>query len=783
MPSALIARAITRSTSCRRIGDAGGLGAHLEANPQGPGTDFIGAIRAMTEAGRVCGSTSFMMWCHDVCGLYMEQSGNPALTGLRLDAHARGATMSGTGMSNPMKTFARIESMLLKAKPVPGGYRVSGTLPWVSHIAKNHYLGAVAAVVDTTGQVADDQHEVMFLLDCDAPGVELRHCPTFSAMEGTSTWSVRLTDVLIDADHVIADPVRPFIARIRAAFILLQTGMGLGVAQGSIDSMWLVEDQLGHVNALLDDRPYALQAELDDLTTRIEALALTPYATGNDYLIDVRRARPCVRTRAARRAVGAAASRGPWLPDVSGAAASRARVALRRDRDAGHQASAQRNGAADDAGHARRLTRDAMSALPSAIPRPADKRPWRRFICRACGYLYDERDGDPDGGLVPGTRYEDIPDDWACPLCGVSKQDFDPYEGPSSGPVSARPVAHIPSVSRGRKGVVIVGGGLAGWSAARALRAKDPDVPITLIAADTADVYPKPALSLAFGNGKSAGTLITSYGADVADDLSVRLVPRVFATAIDASRRRLRTTRGNFDYDALVLAMGARPVEAKTLPSDLCWRINALDTWSRLQAVLADGPARITVVGAGLVGCELADDLAHAGHAVTVLDPAERPLAAWARIDESRRPLDGWRRLGMRFMPASSIVRVERRSIGGRSTVVIHCTDGAFHDADVVIAAIGLCLDTRLARSAGLAVDTGIAVDAATMATSVAGIYATGDCVSIDGKPCRFIEPIARQADALADAILGRPPATTAHKAPVIRLKTRSTPMTLGAGG
>ena len=265
------------------LGRAGALAAHLDFN----GTDFIGAIRAMTEAGRVCGSTAFMMWCHDVCGLYMEQSANPALRGARLAAHARGATMGGTGMSNPMKTFARIESMLLRARRLDGGYRVSGTLPWVSHIAKDHYLGAVAVVVDEDDRPIAAEHEVMFLLDCSAPGVELKHCPAFSAMEGTSTWSVRLTDVAIDADHVIADPVRPFIGRIRAAFILLQTGMGLGVAQGSIDSMWQVEDQLGHVNEFLDDRPFALQAELDDLTARIEALALTPYAAGDAYLIDV----------------------------------------------------------------------------------------------------------------------------------------------------------------------------------------------------------------------------------------------------------------------------------------------------------------------------------------------------------------------------------------------------------------------------------------------------------------------------------------------------------------
>ena len=316
---------------------------------------------------------------------------------------------------------------------------------------------------------------------------------------------------------------------------------------------------------------------------------------------------------------------------------------------------------------------------------------------------------------------------------------------------------------------------------ARAAGERDPDLPITLIAGDAADVYPKPALSLAFGRGQGAADLISAFGADVADDLAVRLVPHAFATAIDASRRRVRTTRGSFDYDALVLAMGARPVEARTMPPDLCWRVNALDTWTKLHAVLSRGPARVAVIGAGLVGCELADDLAHAGHAVTVLDPAARPLTAWASAAQSQRLLDGWAALGVRFLPSSVIAGVERRSIGGRRVVVILGEDATFVDADVVIAAIGLCIDTRLARTAGLSIDSGIAVDATTMATSVPGIYATGDCISIDGRPCRFIEPIARQAAAIAASIVGQPADPAAFQVPLVRLKSRSAPMTLTA--
>ena len=49
---------------------------------------------------------------------------------------------------------------------------------------------------------------------------------------------------------------------------------------------------------------------------------------------------------------------------------------------------------------------------------------YQKYICRICGFIYDEEFGDPDSGLAPGTRYADIPDDWTCPLCGVSKVDM-----------------------------------------------------------------------------------------------------------------------------------------------------------------------------------------------------------------------------------------------------------------------------------------------------------------------------------------------------------------------
>ena len=48
----------------------------------------------------------------------------------------------------------------------------------------------------------------------------------------------------------------------------------------------------------------------------------------------------------------------------------------------------------------------------------------QKYICGACGYVYDPEAGDPDNGIAPGTAWEDIPDDWVCPLCGVGKDEF-----------------------------------------------------------------------------------------------------------------------------------------------------------------------------------------------------------------------------------------------------------------------------------------------------------------------------------------------------------------------
>lgn len=268
----------------RQLAAAGGMSAHLRA-PHGF-NDFGLAIQSIAEVARVCGSTGFMMWCQAVCGLYMQEASSTALQGAPLLSHVSGERLGGTALSNPMKTYAKIESFMLKAVPADGGYRVTGSLPWVSNLGPDHYCGAIASIADERGS-----RELMFLLRCDAAGVTLRECPSFSGMEGTGTYALHLNDYFVSADDVIADPARPLIKKIRAAFVMLQCGMAAGVIQGAIDSMWAVEDQLGHVNCYLEDRPQDLQSELDELLARIMRLAQTPYDDSDAFFIQVLDAR------------------------------------------------------------------------------------------------------------------------------------------------------------------------------------------------------------------------------------------------------------------------------------------------------------------------------------------------------------------------------------------------------------------------------------------------------------------------------------------------------------
>ncbi|WP_101675001.1 FAD-dependent oxidoreductase [Alloalcanivorax mobilis] len=399
------------------------------------------------------------------------------------------------------------------------------------------------------------------------------------------------------------------------------------------------------------------------------------------------------------------------------------------------------------------------------------QRAWRQYICLACGLIYDEEQGDPDGGLPPGTRFEDIPDDWECPLCGVGKSDFELYEPPAA--AAAPPPA--PASAPSRDGIVIVGAGIAGWSVAQAVRALDREIPITLVTACQGDVYHKPELSVAISRDLASEQLARESGADAARRLGVRLLSDTFAVGLSPALRQLRTTRGTLNYRALVLAHGARPALPAVLPASLCWRINHLHGFAGLRAALHGATRRVAVIGAGMIGCELAEDLAQAGHSVTLVDRQQAPLESLLPAPATKRLARHLADLGVTFMGGVEITALSADANGKR----IDTRCGQHLEVDEVVAATGLITESRLARQAGLAFERGIIVNARTLATSAEHVYALGDCISLEGAPCRFIEPIARQAEAIAHAMLGIEHPGYGHRTPVVRLKTRRLPIVL----
>ena len=407
---------------------------------------------------------------------------------------------------------------------------------------------------------------------------------------------------------------------------------------------------------------------------------------------------------------------------------------------------------------------------------------WEIFICRACGLLYDESKGDEDSGLAAGTRFADIPDDWGCPLCGVTKSDFEPYVSEAPVRQARRAPNSTPqrAPARGQAGTVIIGAGRAGWQMAQALRSRDADMPITLVTSCNGDVYDKPLLSVALARGIALETMPRERGIEAARRLNVKLLAHTQALRITPSSRQLRTSRGTLRYQHLVLAHGAEARTLPQLPAALCWHINHLQAYAKFRDVLGVTPKSVAVVGAGLIGSELANDLALAGHSVTLLDLASRPLGSCLSESQSQQLLDAWKSLPLTFVGGVQVTGVREQVIGTSESVKLITTEcGQVFIVDHIIVAAGLQTPSRLAHSAGLAWNNGIDVQPETLATSVAGIHALGDCMAIGGQVSRYIEPIGRQANTLAAAIANDLPVAYRQIGVPLRIKTSSMPFTV----
>ncbi|RCV90563.1 FAD-dependent oxidoreductase [Billgrantia montanilacus] len=306
--------------------------------------------------------------------------------------------------------------------------------------------------------------------------------------------------------------------------------------------------------------------------------------------------------------------------------------------------------------------------------------------------------------------------------------------------------------------LIIVGSGMAGLGLARQVRARDTARPITLITADSGDDYAKPLLSTGFAKGLPPTRLATRSALEAADQLGVVMRTHTRVEGIDIQARALLIGEERLPWSELVLATGAAPAVPFKIPETVAGRvftINDLDDYRRFHAALETlgRRARVAIVGAGLVGCEFANDLIAGGHEITLVAPESAPLPRLLPEPLGRALGEAFVEAGMTLTLGRSLAALE--SVG--SAIGITLSDGSRLEADLVLVATGLRPRTELAASAAIEVGAaGILVDRR-LATSAPAVYALGDVACVDGVNAMYVQPLQASAKALGRTLTGEP--------------------------
>jgi len=320
--------------------------------------------------------------------------------------------------------------------------------------------------------------------------------------------------------------------------------------------------------------------------------------------------------------------------------------------------------------------------------------------------------------------------------------------------------------------VVIIGTGLAGYNLAREFRKLDGETPLLLITADDGRSYSKPMLSTGFAKLKDADGLCMAEPGAMAEQLKAEIRTHTRISGIDPGHKRLWIGEEAVAYRDLVLAWGAQTVQ---VPIDgdaggQVFPINDLEDYARFRAAAA-GKQRVLILGAGLIGCEFANDMSLGGFQVEVVAPCEQVMPTLLHPAAAAAVQAGLEGLGVRFHLGPVLTRLQQVAQG----LEAHLSDGSVIACDLVVSAIGLRPRTDLAAAAGLQTNRGVVVDWQ-WRTSHANIFALGDCAEVNGINLLYVMPLMSCARALAQTLAGNPTAVSYGAMP-ITVKTPACPL------
>jgi len=270
------------------------------------------------------------------------------------------------------------------------------------------------------------------------------------------------------------------------------------------------------------------------------------------------------------------------------------------------------------------------------------------------------------------------------------------------------------------KRIVIVGGGAAGFAAAEMLRRHDYQGSIVMLSADTAAPVDRPNLSKDYLAGSAPEDWVRLRSDKYYSKANIDLRLRTEVTSIEVAAGHVVTASGDkITYDRLLLATGAEPVRL-TIPGVDQPNVHTLRTLDDSRAIIASAKEarRAVVIGASFIGLEVSASLRARDIEVHVVAPGKRPMerVLGPEMGDFVRALH--EEHGVIFHLEDTVVSIEGSKVRLKS--------GAVHEADFVVAGIGVRPRLALAEQASLAIDDGVVVNAY-LETSLPGIYAAGD--------------------------------------------------------
>jgi rubredoxin-NAD+ reductase len=320
-------------------------------------------------------------------------------------------------------------------------------------------------------------------------------------------------------------------------------------------------------------------------------------------------------------------------------------------------------------------------------------------------------------------------------------------------------------------GIVIIGSGLAGYTVIRELRKLDKTVPITLVTREPGYFYSKPMLSTALASNKSAEQLVSTNAEGMATQLEVTILGDADVTAIDTATQTITTSKGSVSYGKLVLGLGADqirlPLQGNAANEVIT--VNDLEEYALFRKMIA-GKKRIAILGAGLIGCEFANDLVLGSYEVDVIDLAPQALGRLLPEAAAQALQAKLSDAGVSWHFGTTVQSIDRTG----DSLSITLANGSVITSDVFLSAVGLKPRLDLAKAAGIATGSGITVNRQ-LETDAKNVYAIGDCAEVEGLVLPYVMPIMQAARALAPNLLGQATTLTYPAMPVM-VKTPALP-------